>query len=159
MRWFPSFWGIWETKFLKGSKVFQEWDSFWVSGFLRKPRFQRVPRSFRNNSSQKLTKDNWMSWKREMMTTARDRGLYDIITGMDKLPVMTNKFITVATAGVSMVGNTPLLQLQEEWSDRNNAAYSQILLCISPKLQISLGSMECSQEKVWIERSKQNQYH
>ena len=44
-----------------------------------------------------------------------------------------------------MVGNTPLLQLQE-WSDRNNAVYSQILLCISPELQTSLDHTNQSAE-------------
>ena len=38
----------------------------------------------------KLTKDNWMSWKRKMLAMTRDRGLYDIITGMDELPDTTN---------------------------------------------------------------------
>ena len=87
-----------------------------------------------------------MSWKREMLAMVRDRGLYNIITGMDKLPDAANQTITVTTAGVSMVGNTPLLQLQEEWGARNNAAYSQIVLCISPELQISLDHMDQSAE-------------
>ena len=68
----------------------------------------------------------------------RDRGLYDIIPDTDKLPDATNWTITVTTAGVLMVSSTPLLQLQEEWSNRNNVAYSQILLCISSELQISM---------------------
>ena len=79
-----------------------------------------------------------MSWKREMLATARDRGVYDIISSTDKLPDTTNRVVTVTTAGISIIGNTPLSQLQEEWSNRNNAEYSQILLCISPELQISL---------------------
>ena len=65
-----------------------------------------------------------------------------IISGMDELPDATNQTITVTSAGISMVGNIPLLQLQEEWSDRNNAAYSQTLLCISSKLQILINHMD-----------------
>ena len=52
-----SFWvnqDVKETKFLKGSEAVQEQDEFWVSGFLRKPRFWRVLRSFGNKSSQYL---------------------------------------------------------------------------------------------------------
>ena len=73
-----------------------------------------------------------------MLAMVRDRGLYDIIPDTDKLPDATNWTITVTTAGVLMVSSTPLLQLQEEWSNRNNVAYSQILLCISSELQISM---------------------
>ena len=107
----------------------------------------------------KLTKENWMSWKREMLAMVRDRGLYNITTGMDKLPDGANRTITVTTAGVSMVGNTPLLQLQEEWDDRNNAAYSQIPLCISPELQISLDHMDQSAEawNIVFSRKSSNQ--
>ena len=73
-----------------------------------------------------------------------------------------------------MVGNTPLLQLQEEWSDRNNAAYSQILLCISAELKFSLDHMDQSAKawnvlkrnfeskdprKISIIRTQYNNYH
>ena len=72
-----------------------------------------------------------------------------------------------------MVGNTPLLQLQE-WSDRNNAVYSQILLCISPELQTSLDHTDQSAEawsiltrkseskdpsKISIIRTRYDNYH
>ena len=36
-----------------------------------------------------------------------------------------------------MTGNTPLTQLVE-WRNKNNVAYNQILLCISPELQTAV---------------------
>ena len=33
------------------------------------------------------------------------------------------------------VKNTPLSQLVDEWTDWNDTAYNQILLCVSPELQ------------------------
>ena len=38
--------------------------------------------------------------------------------GTDLFPDVTNQIVTANTAGVEMVRN--ILQLQEEWNDRNN---------------------------------------
>ena len=79
----------------------------------------------------KLSRDNWVSWKRELLTTAWDRGLYNIILGTD---INLNN-ITIGRAsigGVDHIGGVSINQLIEEWNDRNNAAYNQILLNIAP---------------------------
>ena len=85
----------------------------------------------------KLDQDNWVSWKREMLATARDRGLYATIIGTDLLPTTQNQ-TTAIVAGVTVVGTNPLAQLMDEWHDRNNATYNQILLCISSELQTAI---------------------
>jgi CHAD domain-containing protein len=114
----------------------------------------------------KLGKDTWMSWKRELLATARDRELYKIITGADPYPKATNLQTTVTS--------TTLPQLQEEWDDRNNVAYSQILLCISPELQTAIENTEKCEEawkiltktfestdpsKISIVRTRYENYH
>ena len=78
-----------------------------------------------HNIKPKLGCDNWISWKRELLVTSRDRGLYACIIRTDALP--TAPSVT-----------TPLVQLLEEWNDMNNTAYNQILLCISPELQTAI---------------------
>ena len=85
----------------------------------------------------KLGRDNWLSWKRELLATARDRGLYSTILGTDILPSITDPSVTT-TNNISYIGDTPLSQLIDEWNDRNNVAYNQILLCISPELQTAI---------------------
>ena len=85
----------------------------------------------------KLGRDNWVSWKRELLATARDRGLYAVIIGTDTLPDEKNSRITI-TEGIKYIGDVPLTEMIEEWHDRNNAAYNQILLCISPELQTAI---------------------
>ena len=82
----------------------------------------------------KLSSDNWISWKRDIMATARDRGLYGVILGTDTRPTLRNVTLTTAE-GIQLVGTTPLAQAIEEWNDRNNAAYNQLLLTISPEYQ------------------------
>jgi transposase InsO family protein len=121
----------------------------------------------------KLGRDNWVSWKRELLATARDRGLYAIITGTDELPDDKNSTITVVS-GVQHVGDVPLTEKVEQWHDRNNAAYNQILLCISPELQtatdgtdvaakawtILVGKFESKDpSKVSIVRTRYENYH
>jgi gag-polypeptide of LTR copia-type len=121
----------------------------------------------------KLTKENWISWKRELMATARDRGLFEIITGKDEYPTNMNRTVTTVN-GVEMVGSVPLSQLQDEWKDRNNVAYSQILLCISPEFQTAIDSTDQCVEawkilvrefessdpsKISIVRTKYENYH
>ena len=78
----------------------------------------------------KLRKDNWIPWKRELLATARDCSLYATITGKDMLLILP----------------MPTPQLSDEWKDRNNVAYNQILLCISPELQTAIGNMEYAAE-------------
>ena len=38
----------------------------------------------------KLRRDNWISWKIELLATARDRGLYTNILNTDKKPLVTD---------------------------------------------------------------------
>ena len=78
-----------------------------------------------------------MSWKRELLATTRDRGLYSIITGTDLIPRETSPS-AVTTDDVIYIGSIPLTRLIDEWNDKNNSAYNQILLCISPELQTAI---------------------
>ena len=66
----------------------------------------------------KLDRDSWSSWNREILATVREGGIYAVINGTD---------ITCNTPN-SM---TSLTQLMDEWHDRNNFAYNQILLHVS----------------------------
>ena len=84
-----------------------------------------------------MDQDNWVSWKREMLATTRDRGLYTTIIGTDLLPTTQNQ-TTAIIAGVTIVGAIPLAQLMDEWHNCNNAVYNQILLCISSELQTAI---------------------
>ena len=86
-----------------------------------------------------------MSWKREMQATIRDRGLHGVITGTEVFPTTAMVAIT-QVAGVVHVGTTPLSELENKWWDKNNSAYSQILLCISPELQASIDDTELAAE-------------
>jgi gag-polypeptide of LTR copia-type/Pol polyprotein, beta-barrel domain len=121
----------------------------------------------------KLSRDNWVSWKRELLATARDRGLYSIILGTDKLPNEKDSNAAIAS-GVQHVGDVPLTQKIEQWHDRNNAAYNQLLLCISSELQstidvtdvaadawmILVGKFESKDpSKVSIVRTRYENYH
>jgi hypothetical protein len=85
----------------------------------------------------KLRRENWVSWKRKLLATARDRGLYATVLSTDLIPVTTNPSITTL-AGIAYIGATPLSQLIDEWNDRNNTAYNQIMLCISLELQTAI---------------------
>ena len=85
----------------------------------------------------KLGHDNWVSWKRELLATARDRGLYTTILGTDTLPTRSDLNFTTIN-DIPHIGKIPLLQLIDEWHDRNNTAYNQVLLCISPELQTAI---------------------
>ena len=78
-----------------------------------------------------------MLWKRELLATARDRGLYSIIIGTDLIPRETSPS-TITTDDMVYIGTIPLTQLIDEWNDKNNSAYNQILLCISPELQTAI---------------------
>ena len=74
-----------------------------------------------------------------MLATARDRGFHRLITAQEPLPTTSNTHThIVGGIEVSIAGNIPLTQLEEEWHDKNNAAYNQILLCISPELQMAI---------------------
>ena len=89
----------------------------------------------------RLRRDNWTSWKRELLATARDRGLYSIITGTDLIPRETSPS-AVTTDDVIYIGSIPLTRLIDEWNDKNNSAYNQILLCISPELQTAIDNTD-----------------
>ena len=90
------------------------------------------------NIKPRLRQDNWTSWKRELLATARDRGLYSIITGTDLIPRETSPF-TITTDDVTYIGTIPLTWLINEWNNKNNSStYNQILLCISPELQTAI---------------------
>ena len=54
----------------------------------------------------KLGRDNWISWKRELTATCRDRCLYKIIIGDEPYPDTNNQNVTIV-AGVQMVESTP----------------------------------------------------
>ena len=95
----------------------------------------------------KLGRDNWLSWKRELLATARDRGLYATILGTDPLPSTGNQIITISN-DIPHVGSIPLSQLKDEWYDRNNVAYNQILLCITPELQTVIDDTDIA-SKAW----------
>ena len=96
----------------------------------------------------KLSKTNWVSWKWELLATARDRGLYAIITGADTLPSISRLNTTIVES-VEFVGPTCLVHLNDAWHDRNNAAYNQILLCITPKLQTAIDKTDRA-NKAWM---------
>ena len=100
-----------------------------------------------HNIKPKLGHDNWLSWKRELLATARDRGLYAMILSTDPLPSTANKMSTT-TNDIPYVGSIPLSQLKDEWYDRNNVAYNQILLCITPELQTAIDDTDIA-SKVW----------
>jgi hypothetical protein len=86
-------------------------------------------------------RENWVSWKRELLATAQDRGLYATVLSTDLIPVTTNTSV-ITTGGVAYIGATPLSQLIDEWNDRNNTAYNQIMPCISPELQTAIDDMD-----------------
>ena len=96
----------------------------------------------------KLSKTNWVSWKWELLATARDRGLYAIITSADTLPSIS-RLNTTIVEGVEFVGPTCLAHLDNGWHDWNNAAYNQSLLCITPELQTAINETDRA-NKAWI---------
>ena len=83
----------------------------------------------------RLGQDNWMSWKQELLAMARDRGLYEIIIGTDLIPRETSPS-AITTDDMVYIRTIPLTHLINEWNDKNNTAYNQILLCVSPELQM-----------------------
>lgn len=63
----------------------------------------------------RLGKDNWVSWKRELLATGRDRGFYRLIINMEPLPTAANtRTQIVGGVEVTAAGNIPLTQLQEQ---------------------------------------------
>jgi gag-polypeptide of LTR copia-type len=121
----------------------------------------------------KLRRENWVSWKCELLATARDRGLYATVLGTDLIPVATSSSITT-TASIAYIGTISLTQLIDEWNDRNNTAYNQIMLCISPELQTAIDDTDQANaawkiivkklkstdpSKISIVRTKYENYH
>jgi hypothetical protein len=89
----------------------------------------------------KLSSDNWVSWKRDLLACARDRGLYGVILGTDTLPMVRQVTLTTPE-GVQYVGAIPLAQAIEEWHDRNNTTYNQLLLTVSPEFQSAIDATD-----------------
>ena len=75
----------------------------------------------------------------------RGRGVYGTIIGTDILPTSLNS-ITTLVAGVPHIGTIPLSQLADKWHDHNNAAYNQLLLCISPEFQTAIDETDIATE-------------
>ena len=72
--------------------------------------------------SPKLGCDNWISWKWELLATARDQGLYTNIFGTDVL--LTQISPNTATLGsILQISSTPFMQLIDAWMDQNDTAY------------------------------------
>jgi gag-polypeptide of LTR copia-type len=101
----------------------------------------------------KLGRDNWVSWKRDLLATARDRGLYATIAGSDVKPTEHDTSITIV-GGVMHIGSVPLTEKIAEWEDRNNAAYNQILLCISSDQQTAIDETDVASRAwtIWTNR-------
>ena len=93
----------------------------------------------------KLGRDNLVSWKGELLATARDRGLYGTITGTDTLPSTSSPGIALV-GGIYQIGTTPLTELVHEWNDRNNVSHSQILLTITPEFQTAIDRSDVAAE-------------
>ena len=78
----------------------------------------------------RLGRDYWLSWKSELSATEWDRGFHKLLIGQEPLLDPTNTRVhTVAGVEVTVIGNI---------RNKNNAAYNQILLCISPELQTAI---------------------
>jgi gag-polypeptide of LTR copia-type len=88
-----------------------------------------------------LGRENWVSCKHELLATARDRVLYATVLGSDLIPVITDPTVTMTASG-PYIGTFPLAQLTDEWNDRNNTVYNQIIVCISPEIQMALDDMD-----------------
>jgi gag-polypeptide of LTR copia-type len=121
----------------------------------------------------RLGRENWVSWKCELLATARDRGLYATVLRTDLIPVTTNPSV-IMSAGIAYMGAIRLAQLIDEWNDRNNTAYNQIMLCISPELQTAIDNTDQAKDawkiiigkfesidpsKISIIRTKYKKYH
>ncbi|KAF8588364.1 hypothetical protein K439DRAFT_1613618 [Ramaria rubella] len=90
----------------------------------------------------RLGSENWITWKCDLLTMARDRGLYRMIFGMDFYPVVNTATIQAGGQIYTATGNTSVLKLEAEWDDRNNAAYNQIIACLTPELQCTIDHMD-----------------
>ena len=131
----------------------------------------------------KLNNDNWVSWKRELLATARDRGLYRIIVGQEPKPVPeaapsastaapeTGPSTHVPSAQVVIA---PTAEVTKAWAEKNDTAYNQILLTISNELQSLLDDTDeaasawqilCNKfestdpSKISVVRAKYDNYH
>src|SRR3979490_1767893 len=85
------------------------------------------------NIKPKLSRDNWSSWKREILATARERGLYAIILGTDTIPTTP-----------SSTASFP--RKMHEGHSRNNSAYNQILLHVTAYLKGSVDARDFAHE-------------
>ena len=89
----------------------------------------------------KLGHDNWISWKQELLATARDQGLYANILSTDVLPSKNNFKFTIVNS-IEHIGTILLKQLIDEWTNQNDTTYNQILLGISPELQTAIDATD-----------------
>ena len=87
---------------------------------------------------------------------------------------MANDPNIVTVGGIQCIGNTPLAQLINEWTDHNDTAYNQILLYTSPELQTAINDTDVAStawkilikkfestdpSKISIIRSRYDNYH
>ena len=100
-----------------------------------------------HDTKPKLGRKNRTSWKRELLATARDQGLYNNILDKDTLPARDDPNVTLVNS-IWHIGSTPLAQLIKEWNDRNDTAYNQILLHISSELQTAIDTTDVA-SKAW----------
>ena len=85
-----------------------------------------------------LGNDNWITWKCNLLTATCNQGLYRMITGIDLYPVVNTLNIQAGGQIYTATGNHPVSQIEAEWDDRNNAAYNQIITCLTPELRASI---------------------
>ena len=88
----------------------------------------------------------WIQWKRETLIIARERGLYNIIIGTEIRPSVMTRTTSLSAAGVTLVRMTPLTQLQDEWDEKNHAAYAQIVSGLPGGIQMALDRMDQAAE-------------
>lgn len=94
-----------------------------------------------------LCEDNWISWKRGISAVLKDRQLLGIVLGTEPRPISNNISRPVTRSG----SGSPQEEENSEdaiakWDERNDVAYNQILLNISPQLQSTLDNTENAHE-------------
>jgi hypothetical protein len=89
----------------------------------------------------KLTEENWTSWKREITAVLRDRDLDGVTFGTEPRPTLPEPSTRPATRQAATTpdpGDTP--EAIDEWKEKSKLAYNQILLNISAPIQPLLDS-------------------
>ncbi|KAF8573398.1 hypothetical protein K439DRAFT_1625111 [Ramaria rubella] len=85
-----------------------------------------------------LKSKNWITWKHNLLTTDHDQGLYCMILGMYLYLVVNATTIQARRQIYTATNNTPVSKLKAKWDNRNNAAYNQIITCLTPELQCTI---------------------